>query len=487
VTSLSRSLKHDLEGLLRGGSVTDDAGSRLRAARDWWPQALWWENEQTESHMPSLVVRPVSGDEVPTILDWANTHSLAVVTRGGGSGVCGAAIANNQDSIVLDTTALNSVLSIEEDPSNLRVAAQAGILGSVLEEQINQRGYSLMNHPASIDISTVGGWIATGSYGQFSTLYGGIEDQVVDLKTVLPDGSAVGGQLDNFLLSEGTLGVITEATLKMRRVPQKRSLLSFEFGALSEGLDFARGLIKRGIRPAVCRLYDPAETKVSGLTSCSQSLITETMKFKLQTSILRYPAFLNWALRLPVLSERWLMVMVLEDQDFEHNEILSLAQQRQLLSRGQPARQWLSKRNQWNTKKVMDMMGRTCFVDTLDTWASWDCLEKVYGCVCDAVSSRAMIMGHISHFDTEGACFYFIMAAGGKSKRDTIVSHQNAWRCAMEAVIAAGGRINHHHGLGLAKLPWKEYAFKANWLTEFAQRKRKLDPKNMMNPGKLSV
>ena len=126
-----------------------------------------------------------------------------------------------------------------------------------------------------------------------------------------------------------------------------------------------------------------------------------------------------------------------------------------------------------------------CFVDTLDSWASWDKLEILYSLVCQAVSAYAMVMGHISHFDQAGGCFYFIMAGSGKTKSEIIARHRKAWSAAMEATIKAGGKINHHHGVGLAKLPWKEHAFEAGWLGNFAQRKRKLDPNNIMNPGKI--
>lgn len=475
----------DLKSLLGPGSVESEPGVLSALSRDWWSQALWWDEQTLRRHTPSALLRPESAEDLSKAMIWAGQNGVAVIPRGGGSGVCGAAIPSGPDSLVVDTTRLNKVLAIEagESPS---VRAQAGIFGGDLEAAVNRSGYSLMHFPASLEISTLGGWIATGSYGQLSTLYGGIGDQLESVRAVLADGSIHEGSPRDFLLSEGALAVITEARVRLRKKPQRHHYLSCEFQEMEEGLNFLWSLLEQGIKPAVARFYDPLEAKSSGLAYARYPFLTEEMRFRLRTFLLKHPNLIQFLRMSGLAGRRWLLVLVFdESQGPEHSKALAEVRKERIKSSSKQARLWMAKRSQWNTSKMKTLFDQGCFVDTLDVRGSWGNLGDVYSRVIEAASPYALAMGHISHFTKEGACLYFIFAGRGKSPGQSVWLHHSAWRSAMEACISAGGLVNHHHGVGLAKRPWRKNAYQKGWLEGFASRKKIFDPKGIMNPGKV--
>ena len=482
---ISGALKRDLGRRLGTDAIVEDFAERFRAARDWWSAGLWWDRERAARHAPAAIVRPVNLEGLCRILFWADSNGVALVARGGGSGVCGAAVPNDGESIVVETTALNKIIRLETQSDAASVTVEAGMLGGDLEAAVNRQGYALMHVPASLDISTVGGWIATGSYGQLSTLYGGIGDQIQSLQAVFPGGAVETAAPKSMLLSEGGLGIISQATLRLRPKPAGHFFLSAEFENMEDPLALLRDLMGRGIRPEVARLYDPLEARTS-LSAGRRSFLSDQLKLKLTRFALRYPALLRRLQTNPWAAKRWLLVLIFEEtRHGDYLESRRLLEGMKIKSDEAPARLWLANRFQWNTGKVSALFDQGCFADSLDAWAPWQSLPELYRRLIESVSPRAAAMAHVSHADPEGACLYLLFAGRGKSRPESARLHQDVWRLAMEACISAGARVNHHHGVGLAKREWRQHAYRPGWLSEFAQLKRSRDPKDIMNPGKV--
>ncbi|HVT42281.1 MAG TPA: FAD-binding oxidoreductase, partial [Acidimicrobiales bacterium] len=254
-----------------GATVLDDPAARAEAGRDWWPLAIGWAAEGGVPQRPAAVVRPHSTGEVSAVLAACNEAGVPVTAAAGRSGVCGGSIPVH-GGIALDMTSLDGLRHVDE--TSLVADVRAGTFGPDLERALGAvgSGYTLGHWPQSMDLSTVGGWLACRGAGQYSTRYGKIEDMVVGLEVVLADGrvvrtegagprAATGPNLTQlFVGSEGTLGVITEARLRIHPLPPAQERRAFGFSSFAAGLDACRRILRRGATPAVLRLYDQTES-----------------------------------------------------------------------------------------------------------------------------------------------------------------------------------------------------------------------------------
>ncbi|MBI4369947.1 MAG: FAD-binding oxidoreductase [Elusimicrobia bacterium] len=480
-------LDQDLKKILSPATIFPDDAAREKFNRDWWGQTLWWERSRRDCHTPVISVRPALEDDIAPLLQWCQERGIAVVPRGGGSGVCGAAMALKQDSLVLDMLGLNKIQEVKPNGEGALVTAQGGILGGALEQGIQQQGYSLMHIPASLDISTLGGWISTKSFGQMSTLYGGIGEQVENIRCVFPDGNVKNLPAGDLLGSEGTLGVITSAQIQVKRQDENALYFSCRFPRFNEALAFIRNVIRRDIRPPVLRLYDPLETKTSSLAGKRHHQNGNDSRLKWQARALQYPKIFQWLEPLGLINSEWLLIAIFEPhQRSLWDETQKIAVKSKIKTQEAPARSWNQRRFQWNIEKILSLRRVGCFVDTLDMWASWERLPELYRNIINQCSPLAMTMGHLSHFDNDGACLYVIFAGRKKTETDTLKLYETLWATAMETCIASGGLINHHHGLGIAKLPWKFHGYPMRWFNHHRYLKNQWDPKGIMNPGKIT-
>ncbi|MDQ1426115.1 MAG: alkyldihydroxyacetonephosphate synthase, partial [Acidimicrobiaceae bacterium] len=246
---------------------TSDEGC-AEASRDWWPLAMQWALTPAVGGLAAAIERPASVDEVARELADCERAGVPVTAAGGRSGVCGASVPVF-GGVVLDTTALAGIVAIDDE--SLLLTVRAGTFGHELEDELRAGGYTLGHWPQSMALSTVGGWLACRGAGQYSTRYGKIEDMVVGLEVALADGrvvrtggtprAAIGPDLTQlFVGSEGTLGVITEATLRLHPRPPVERRAAFGFDTFMAGLDACRRILRRGATPAVLRLYDGAES-----------------------------------------------------------------------------------------------------------------------------------------------------------------------------------------------------------------------------------
>jgi alkyldihydroxyacetonephosphate synthase len=445
---------------------TDDA-SRVDAGRDWWPLSILWATAGTVPARPAAVARPSDAAQVAAVLALCNEARVPVTPVAGRSGVCGASLPVF-GGVSLDLCALVGVHSV--DDVSLVADVAAGTFGTDLEADLrSSHGVTLGHWPQSMELSTVGGWLACRSAGQYSTRYGKIEDMVVGLDVALADGrvvhtggwprAAVGPDLTQlFVGSEGTMGVITRSQLRVHPVPAEERRLAFGFRSFAEGLEACRRTLRRGATPAVLRLYDEVESArtFGGGDTCVLVVLDEGD---------------------PVLIEATARVVAEE------------------CSAAQPldpsfVERWLEHRN--DVSALAALARRHIVVDTIEIAARWSALLPIYE---DAVSRLRSMDGtlaasaHQSHAYSDGACLYFTFAGQGPEPDDLAWAeayYAQAWRAVMEATTAEGGAISHHHGVGLNRARFLAPALGPAFAT-LADLKATLDPHGILNPGKLGL
>ncbi len=249
-------------------------------SQDLWPRKLLELRENGPAEpIVECVVWPRSTEQVAAILKWAREADVNLYPYGAGSGVCGATVPadpaageKERPRVMVDLKRMRQVRSI--DRQSMTVWAEAGWIGENLERHLNQEGFTLGHFPSSIYCSSLGGYLATRSAGQLSTKYGKIEDMVLSVEFVMPDGSvlesgraprsAMGPDWTQLLLgTEGTLGFFTAACLQIHPLPAARVMMGFGAKDVVLAMDFSRRLVQEGIRPAVLRIYDPLETSMA--------------------------------------------------------------------------------------------------------------------------------------------------------------------------------------------------------------------------------
>jgi alkyldihydroxyacetonephosphate synthase len=460
-----------LQNLLGADRVSTDAATLQQFATDTWPLRLAQAAVGgPRRERPLAVIHPTSVNEVSASVRYLGAHGVAVVPRAGGSGVQGGA-EPPAGSVVLDVGALDQVLDF--DAAGLTVTAQAGIGLAQLESWLGERGFTCGHYPQSIDTARLGGLVATRSSGQFSTRYGSIEDLLAGLEVVLADGTVVhidrraprrsaGPDLRQvFVGSEGTLGVITEVSLHVFPVPAERWLAAYAVASMRDGLDVLQRIVQSGWRPAVLRLYDPVETQrgfaefVPERDACLLLCLSEGPH------------------GLPALEGAAISEAVRQGGGQPLGQ--------------QPVQRWLGHRN--DVSDFYTYLNAGMIVDTIDVSASWsriaDLYEAVLGALQHNIRELVVASAHASHCYAQGANLYFVL--GAQPPRDAAsVQHvyDCIWSTAMEAVLAAGGSICHHHGIGKLRAPWLQRELGSAHVV-LERLKAALDPRGIMNPGTL--
>ena len=264
---LMRQIRSELEDAVGQENVSVRQSDKISHSVDnfWLPRM--YADRGLIPPLADIIVYPGSTQEVSKVLVIANYYRLPVYPWGGGGGSQGGALPL-KGGILLDTKRMNKIIDFDEQ--SMTVTAQTGIVYTQLEYYANERGYSLMHYPSSINCSTLGGFLAHNGIGVLSTKYGKIDDQCVNVEMVIPNGKVLhsapvpkhssGPDLKHlFLGSEGTLGVMTQATMKLYRLPETRRFRAFLFKSVADGLAAGRDMLQV-IKPSIIRLYDEAET-----------------------------------------------------------------------------------------------------------------------------------------------------------------------------------------------------------------------------------
>ena len=464
----SASAASDLERLIGAHRVSTHPADLQRHATDRSPAALLARRAGLEYPMPLCVVRPRTTTQVEDVLAWADRTRTPVVPYGGGSGVLGAIAPVG--AVVVEMRAMSEVIDLDDKSRLVRV--QAGVLGPDLEEALRASELTLGHEPQSIGISTVGGWVATGACGQLSVRYGGIEDLVAGLEAVLPGGRVVrsktaprratGPDVASLMIgSEGTLGIVTETTLRVSPVVGDRADRCIRFEHMGDGVAACRAIVQADLKPTLVRLYDRDDA-----TILLRNLPEE------EPDPLALVSFDG-----PLAEERASRALALSAGEEGNHELVG---------------HWWTHRND-AVDEFMQLMagegvlGLHAMVDTIEVAGTWTVLRDLYHSMKQALGPLADIVGcHVSHVYPDGACLYFTLASACDDDNSALATLESWWETGMETCLSMGGSISHHHGVGRVKARWLREEL-GEWWNVLAAVKASIDPNGIMNPGALGL
>jgi len=444
-------------------AVARGADDIAETSRDWWPIGIAWALQGEVAALAGAVARPEDAAQVAEVVARCNEARVPVTMAAGRSGVCGGSVPVH-GGVVIDLTGLSGIVDV--DDTSLVLDVRAGTFGTWLEETLqSDHGVTTGHWPQSMDLSTVGGWLACRSAGQLSTRYGKIEDMVVGLDVVLADGrvvhtggaprAAVGPDLNQlFVGSEGTLGVITGARLRVHPAPAYFRDAAYGFASFADGIDACRRILRRGARPAVLRLYDTIEGERNYQTGERHVLLVHDEADETIVDA----------------------TMAVVDQECATAEPLDDAL----------VRAWFEHRN--DVSALERNIRRGLVVDTMEIAATWRDCPSVYErttAAISAVDGTLVASAHLSHSYSDGACIYFTFA-GVPPEGDHDAYYRAAWDAGTHAALAAGAALSHHHGVGLNRSRYVRGAL-GDAYDVLVATKLALDPHGILNPGKLGL
>jgi alkyldihydroxyacetonephosphate synthase len=469
VETLPPGALEDLERLLGPHGWTTDADERYRHGRDGWAPALKGQPAGKPGDiLPIGVVRPTSTEQVAACLAWANRYHIPVTPYGGGTGVAGGAVPI-AGGISLDLGAFNQVEQVDEE--NLLVTVGAGTRGEAMEAELDARGFTVGHIPSSLPLSTVGGWVAVGSSGMFSGLYGNIENMVAGLEIVLPTGKVVRTKVSPrssagpdykhlFISSEGTLGVITRVTLRLWKRPAARTFRALTFPSLPIALQVLKQIAQDGLRPAVVRLHDPQGGRTL-LQQFGQN------------------------------PDQWLLILTFDGHprivEIEERIVVETAVSLGASDLGpEPSQYWYQ--NRFAALGYFQQLAEPGTIsDLIEISQSWSRLEETYHALMAATSQyMSNVNGYIPHIYAQGASLNIVSATHAADDTRAIEAYQATWKAVMQISLERGATISHHHGIGLQLAPWMADEL-GSGLDVLRQIKHTFDPGNIMNPNKLGL
>jgi len=445
---------------------------------------------------PEAVVLPADEGAVAAVLRIAGEESLAVVPFGGGTSVVGGVeprtAPGQQGALALDTTRMDRLVDVDRESGT--ATFQAGIDGPALESALAAHGLTLGHFPQSFEHSTLGGWIATRSAGQSSDGYGSIDDLLVAVRMVTPSGvirtievprAATGPDLNQLVLgSEGVFGVVVEATLRVRPVPRARQERGMLFRSFADGMAAVHELHRLGLPLSMARLSDASETELSLALRRDPARRVDPAAWLLAA-----------AERAGYGRGRCVLLYGAEGEPAAVRSTLRRA--RAVGRRGgglplgsAPGRSW--RRDRFRTPYLRDwLLDHGVAVDTMETSLSWSRLAHGHAAIVRALelalaaqAGTGLAMAHLSHGYADGACLYFTAIYPLDPDRE-LEQWAAVKRDATEAILAAGGTLSHHHGVGVDHAPWLAREKGALALDVLRAAKAALDPRGLMNPGKL--
>lgn len=455
-----------------GADVDADPARLAEAGRDWWPLAMTWATEGRVPATAAVLVRPDDPSQVAEILAVCNEASVPVTTSAGRSGVLGGSVPLH-GGVQLDMCGVAGIIGVDE--TSLIVDVAAGTFGDRFEDELrDSHGLTCGHWPQSMTLSTIGGWLACRGAGQLSTRYGKIEDMVIGLTVALADGRTIttggaprqagGPDLNQlFVGSEGTLGVITSARLRVHPAPAATARGAWAFSSFDDGLDFCRRILRRGATPAVLRLYDGAESDRNYNLGVERAVVLVLDEAD------------------PLMAEAVLAVAAAEAHDSDASPAERLDDE--VLDH------WLAKRN--DVSQLEPLIDGGLVVDTMEVSGPWSVLPNAYHSAVEAMSAVPGCLAasaHASHSYTDGACLYFTFAG---QPEDTSLEarsalHRAIWSAGQGATIAAGCAVSHHHGIGLHRGDWLRRSMGPAH-DVLAEIKAALDPNGILNPSKLGL
>jgi len=434
----------------------------------------FWVDRGEEPPKPNCVVFPQNSEQVSEIVKLANVYKIPIIPRGGGAGdTLGALPAYG--GILIDMGKMDRIIELNEN--SLTVTSETGILQIDLEEYLNERGYTLNHFPASLYCSSLGGFLANRGSGTLSTKYGKIDSMVLSLEVVLPTGEIIntlpvpdhstGPELNRlFMGSEGTLGIITKATLKMHYIPEERRFRGFLFPNLHAAIEAGRRLMVDRLQPCVIRIYDKVDTQV---------MVKDVLGFDWKNAVFAVIGFDGFR-------------EIVEAQEKKAIEIC-LRMSAKDLGRKLGNHWWEHRFDfyypPYNLEATPYLHG------VIDTVATFENTEKIFYEMKEAIESgfkdwEVSFFGHFSHWYDWGMILYptFIVKNPPEKAEDVLRLFHRIHNVGVRIALKNHGVVNEHHGIGLklGRFMKEQYGIGFKVLQSI---KKSLDPNNIMNPGKM--
>ncbi len=430
-------------------------------------------------HPPDVVARPANESEMEAVLEWALGANAAVIPFGGGTSVVGGVEpavdpARFDGVVTIDLRRLDRVLEVE--PQSLSARIQAGASGPVLEEQLREHGLTLRHFPQSFQFATLGGMIATRAGGHFATVYTHIDDLVQSVRAIAPagvwesrrlPGSGAGVSPDRMLIgSEGTLGLITEAWVRVRPRPRFRASVGVRFATFADGAAAVHALSQSGLYPANCRLIDAEEARLTGAADGTHALLV----LGFESAVVEVAPRLEQALECCLdHGGQWDAPRVSGDD--------SVGSWREAFLRAPYLR---------DTFVAMGVLSET--FETAVTWDQFPALHERVLAETAAAVREACGAGSVScrftHVYPDGPAPYYTVLAPAR-REEELEQWAQIKAAAADAVLAAGGTITHHHAVGRDHRPWYDLQRPDVFATALRGAKAALDPRGALNPGVL--
>lgn len=463
-----------LEKIVGAGKIITDEQVLKRQAGDYVGYRLWERfNGKYLTKTSNCIVKVQNTTQVSEVLKFLNDNRICMIPVTGNSSCTGAIEPIEDISVVIDGSDMNEIIKVDEE--NMIVTVQCGVALEYLEQYLNEKGYTTGHYPQSLPMASIGGLLATRSIGQFSTLYGGIEDLVVGLEAVLPNGEivriknvprrAVGPDLRHiFIGCEGTYAYITEASLKLFKYnPDNYWKMAYGVENMQKGLDLIQEVMKEGFKPAVVRLHDEIEV---------ENHYSEFMK------------------------EGESLLLFIADgprelADATGEGIERIAKKHNARTIGpKPLDIWLKVRNNLCDEiNELPANQRGLVSDTTEISANWSEVGKLYYTVRKRIENEieniSYITGHSSHSYVQGTNIYFMF--GFKAMEDfdeTRAEYMKLLGIIMEETLKVGGSIAHHHGCGKYRAGWTKEEHGSSYKV-MKTIKDTFDPNGVMNTGTL--
>ncbi len=434
---------------------------------------------------PDLVARPRDEDDVAALLAWCDEADLVAIPYGGGSSVVGGTEAPRDDPrpvVSIDLAQLGRVLEIDRTSRTARI--EAGIYGPALEDQLRPHGLTLRHFPQSFEFSTLGGWIATRSGGHFATLYTHIDDFVEGMRAVTPrgrlesrrlPGSGAGPSPDRLLMgSEGILGVITEAWMRLQDRPTMRASASITFTDFPAATICVRALSQSGLHPSNCRLLDAGEALTSGAGNGEHAVLVLGFESADHDPAPRMARALE----------------ICRDHGGHVPPEAGATRHDGEASRGGAVGAW--RQAFLSAPYLRDSLVAVGMIsETFETATTWDQFPALHAAVTDAVTDAlrricgaGSVTCRFTHVYPDGPAPYYTVLAPGR-RGDLLTQWAEIKEAAAEALLRCGGTITHHHAVGRDHRPWYDRQRPEAFARALAATKSDWDPRAILNPGVL--
>jgi alkyldihydroxyacetonephosphate synthase len=498
-STLSPALRSELEAAIGSAHVSTDALDRVVHGRGKSLRDLVRHRRGDVGRLPDVVVRPGDEDELAAVVRAAIDADAVVIAFGGGTNISGSLEVpadEDRDIVSVDLSRMDRVLAIDETSRLARV--QPGVFGPHLEEQLNARGWTVGHFPDSFSYSTLGGWIATRSSGMQSDKYGDVADLTRAVRVVTPVGilatepvphTSTGPSVREMVLgSEGRLGIISEATVHVHRVPEQRVILGYLFPDWPSAVAAMHDIAASEATPSVTRVSDANETQFSFATRKDPSPIDRVKSKALTTYLQRRRGFDLEAMCLSFIGYEGTKDHV----SAQRKLVGAIVKRHGGLSIGASPGE-LYDQKKFDTPYIRDyLLDRGALADVSETSAPWSALPTVYGNVManaqaafDDLHVHGYIMCHLSHSYHSGACLYFTFGFKPSGDREPLEEYDTVKSAIQQTFVDSGATLSHHHAVGTEHASWLEQDISPTGVAMLRALFDGIDPGANLNPGKI--